>query len=175
VEPAGITVSVIGLGSEQDPDAEFLKDVAARGKGRIQFTTAVNELPQLFAQAITVARSSFVAERTAGHALPDMVLLGELPSSPFPNVDGYNLTYLRPGATMAVVSDDEYQAPLLAFWHRGLGRVASLTLEIDGKYSPSLNAWKDSAASRSGWAAGFSAATHRTACRRASNAKAARV
>ena len=53
--PLGITVSVIGLGSETDSDAEFLKDVAARGQGRIHFTADVEDLPRLFAQeAITV-------------------------------------------------------------------------------------------------------------------------
>src|SRR5262249_7906669 len=105
LDQAGVTVSVIGLGAESDSDAEFLKDIAARGKGRIQFTTDVNELPRLFAQeAITVARSSFVTEPAPSHVLRDMVLLGDLPASRFPNVDGFNLTYLRPGATMAVVT-----------------------------------------------------------------------
>jgi uncharacterized membrane protein len=142
--PLGITVSVIALGSESDSDAAFLKDVAARGQGRIHFTAGADELPRLFAQeAITVARSSFITEPTAARALPDMVLLGELPSSPFPSLDGYNLTYLRPGATMGVVTTDEYKAPALAFWHQGLGRIASLTAEVDGKYSGRLNAWKD--------------------------------
>ena len=142
--PLGITVSVIGLGSESDSDADFLKDVAARGQGRMHFTASAEELPRLFAQeAITVARSSFVTEPTAARALPDMVLLGELPASPFPTLDGYNLTYLRPGATMGVVTTDEYKAPVLAFWHRGLGRIASLTAEVDGQYSQRLNAWRD--------------------------------
>jgi Mg-chelatase subunit ChlD len=144
LKPLGITVSVIGLGSESDPDAAFLKDVAARGQGRIHFTASADELPRLFAQeAITVARSSFVSEPTGARALPDMVLLGDLPASAFPSVDGYNVTYLRPGATMGVVTTDQYTAPVLAFWHRGLGRVASLTAEVDGKYSQRLNAWKD--------------------------------
>jgi hypothetical protein len=142
--PLGITVSVIGLGSESDSDAAFLKDIAARGQGRVHFTASADELPRLFAQeAITVARSSFVTEPTGTRALPDMVLLGELPASPFPSLDGYNLTYLRPGATMGVVTTDEYKAPVLAFWHRGLGRVASLTAEVDGQYSQRLNAWRD--------------------------------
>jgi hypothetical protein len=140
----GISVSVIALGSDADSDAAFLKDVAARGQGRIHFTASADELPRLFAQeAITVARSSFVTEPTAARALPDMVLLGELPASPFPSLDGYNLTYLRPGATMGVVTTDEYEAPVLAFWHQGLGRIASLTAEVDGRYSQRLNAWKD--------------------------------
>jgi Mg-chelatase subunit ChlD len=112
----GITTSVIGLGSETDSDADFLKDVAARGQGRIHFTQDVDDLPRLFAQeAITAARSSFITEATAARTLPDMVLLGEPSTSPFPNVDGYNLTYLRPGATMGVVTADDYKAPVLAF------------------------------------------------------------
>jgi Mg-chelatase subunit ChlD len=142
--PLGITVSVIGLGSETDSDAAFLKDVAARGQGRIHFTASADDLPRLFAQeAIAVARSSFVTDPTGVRALPDMVLLGELPASAFPTVDAYNLTYLRPGATMGAVTTDEYHAPVLAFWHRGLGRVAALTAQVDGTYSRRVNAWKD--------------------------------
>ena len=144
ITPLGITVSVIGMGSELDSGAELLKDVAKRGNGRIQFSAAVEDLPRLFAQeAITVARSSFVNMATPSHAVSDLVLLGEIPKSRFPNVDGYNLSYLKPGATMGVVTEDEYQAPVLAFWHQHLGRTAALTAEVDGKYSGSLNAWKD--------------------------------
>ena len=144
VTPLGITVSVIGLGSESDSDAAFLRDVAARGQGRLHFAATPDDLPRLFAQeAITVARSSFVTEATPARALADLVLLGEPPASVFPNLDGYNLTYLRPGATLGVVTTDEYKAPVLAFWHRGLGRVAALTAEADGKYSTRLNAWSD--------------------------------
>jgi Mg-chelatase subunit ChlD len=144
ITPLGITVSAIGLGSELDSGAELLKDVAKRGNGRIHFTATVEDLPRLFAQeAITVARSSFVDMLTPSHAVSDMVLLGEIPKSRFPNVDGYNLSYLRPGATIGVVTEDEYQAPILAFWHQRLGRIAALTAEVDGKFSASLTAWKD--------------------------------
>ena len=121
----GITTSVIGMGSETDSDADFLKDVAARGQGRIHFTQDVEDLPRLFAQeAITAARSSFITEPTAARTLPDMVLLGEPSTSPFPGVDGYNLTYLRPGATMGVVTADDYKAPVLRSGTRPGARVA---------------------------------------------------
>jgi Mg-chelatase subunit ChlD len=140
----GVSVSVIGLGEETDVDGAFLKDVAERGGGRALFTTDVEELPRLFAQeAITVARSSFITDRTATRALADMVLLGELPASAFPAIDGYNLSYLRPGATLGAVTTDDYQAPVFAFWHRGLGRVAALTAEVDGEFSAGLSGWRD--------------------------------
>ena len=144
LRPLGITVSVIGMGSELDRDADFLKDVAMRGEGRFQFTSSLDELPRLFAQeAITVARSSFIDAPTPTKTVSDMVLLGDLPKSRFPNVDGYNLSYLRSGATVGVVTEDEYRAPVLAFWHQGLGRIAALTTEVDGKFSRSLNVWPD--------------------------------
>jgi hypothetical protein len=39
-------------------------------------------------------------------------------------VGGYNLTYLKPGAATLVQTSDENNAPLLATWQNGLGRVA---------------------------------------------------
>jgi hypothetical protein len=74
IQPLGITVSVIGLGTEADVDADFLKDVAQRGGGRALFTTQAEELPRLFAQeAITVSRSSFVDQVTDVRTVADMV------------------------------------------------------------------------------------------------------
>ena len=109
----------------------------------MHFTATADELPRLFAQeAITVARSSFVERADAPRArCRTWCCSASCPASPFPGVDGYNLTYLRPGATMGVVTTDEHKAPVLAFWHRGLGRVAALTAEVDGRYSTRLNAW----------------------------------
>ena len=53
----------------------------------------------------------------------------------FPAADGYNLCYLKPDATMAVASDDEYQAPWSAAWYRGLGRAAAITLTVIPPFS----------------------------------------
>ena len=62
---AGMTVSVIGLGTEKDCDANLLKDIAARGNGRVFFSDNPDELPRLFAQdTFVVARSTFVDEVT---------------------------------------------------------------------------------------------------------------
>jgi hypothetical protein len=42
---------------------------------------------------------------------------------------------------MGAVTRDGYQAPVLAFWHRGLGRIAALTTEVDGEFSRGLTSW----------------------------------
>src|SRR5690606_13356300 len=54
----GVTISVIGLGTDRDADADLLKDIAARGGGRIFFSADAAALPEIFAQeTVTIARS----------------------------------------------------------------------------------------------------------------------
>jgi hypothetical protein len=139
---AGITCSVIGLGSKSDCDAVLLKDVAKRGGGRCMFTNRANDLPRLFAQdTFVVARNSFIAESTPTKLLAGLAMLSSGTFSTIPSVDGYNLCYLRPGATLAAMTLDEYKAPLLASWQMGLGRVACYTGEVDGEYSGLMGSW----------------------------------
>jgi Mg-chelatase subunit ChlD/uncharacterized membrane protein len=144
LKSAGITVSVIGLGTDKDQDAELLKDIARRGNGRIFFTDRPEELPRLFAQdTFVVARNTFMDEptrikSTAGLAsLTDRVL--EMPAGL--SVGGYNLCYLRKGATLATVTEDEYKAPVAAWWRAGAGRVVCYTGEADGKYAGDMVRW----------------------------------
>ena len=148
---AGITVSVIGLGTELDTDADLLKDIAKRGNGNIMFTEDPEELPRLFTEdTMSVARSTFVEKDPTsqpggipGQLLPDARLMGNLSSGAFPSADGYNLSYMKPEATAAVLSADEYLAPWSAFWYRGLGRAAALTLEVDGQFSGDFGKWEN--------------------------------
>lgn len=150
-ETAGITVSVIGLGTDKDVDAAFLKDIAKRGSGNAMFTTDPKELPRLFSEdTMAVARSSFIekdpetqSNGIGGQVLPDSQLIGKIDLGSFPKIDGYNLSYLKPDATMGVISQDEYQAPWMAFWYRGLGRSAALSLEVDGKFSGQFGKWEN--------------------------------
>lgn len=141
---AGITISVIGLGTEKDSDAELLKDIAKRGGGRMFFTNDPEELPRLFAQdTFVVARSTFVDEVTAVHAtgaLPS--LTGKAFTVP-PPVGGYNLCYLRDGANLAVVTRDEYKAPVVAAWRAGIGRAMCLTLEVNGEFTGPVRNWSE--------------------------------
>jgi len=150
-ERAGITVSVIGLGTTVDPDAKLLDEIAKLGSGNIMFTEDAAELPRLFTEdTMSVARSSFVEAdpETQPDGIPavqvaDSRLIGDWGNSPFPNVEGYNLSYLKPEATMGVVTQDEYNAPLSAFWYRGLGRSVALSVEVDGQFSGGLTSWED--------------------------------
>jgi Mg-chelatase subunit ChlD len=144
IKAAGITVSVIGLGTEKDKDADLLKDIAKRGGGRVFFSDNPAELPRLFAQdTFVVARNTFVDDPTRIKTTPGLAGLTDarfdMPEGL--SLGGYNLCYLRPTATLGTVTLDEYKAPVAASWRAGAGRVVCYTGEADGKYAGDMARW----------------------------------
>lgn len=139
---AGVTVSVIGLGTENDSDANLLKDIAKRSGGTCYFTDSPEEIPRLFAQdTFTVARSTFVDQPTAFDFTAGFSSIGSGFNEAPPNLGGYNLCYIRPEANLAAVTSDEYQAPVVASWNAGNGRVLCFLGEADGKFSGDFARW----------------------------------
>jgi Mg-chelatase subunit ChlD/uncharacterized membrane protein len=141
---AGITISVIGLGTEKDCDAELLKDIARRGGGQCMFTNVAQELPRLFAQdTFAIARNAFLDDPVAIQPTGGFHGITQQPLGEFARIGGYNLCYARPGCNEAVVSQDEYHAPIVAAWQAGLGRVLCYTGEADGKDTGDIARWKN--------------------------------
>ena len=139
---AGVTVSVVGLGTEHDCDANMLKDLAQRGGGQCYFSDNPDEIPRIFAQdTFTIARSTFVDHATPFSITAGYSLLGLPPAAAPPSLGGYNLCYLRPEANLAAVTGDEYKAPVVASWNAGNGRVLCYLGEADGKYSGEFAKW----------------------------------
>ncbi len=138
----GITLSVIALGTPQDPDSDFLVDIADRGGGEIYFTTSPQELPRLFAMDTLIAsKAAFVDTATPTKTRPELFGLGELPEQGFPSIGGYNLVWPRDGANLGVVTTDDNAAPVIAFHSVGLGRSVAWTGQIGGTYGQTLVAW----------------------------------
>lgn len=141
---AGITISVIGLGTEADHDAMMLKEVAALGGGRCVFTADATNLPQIFAQeTFVIARSTFIEEATPIQTAAPLITLAGRDFEKPPNLGGYNLTYLKPEASLAAVTLDEYKAPVIASWQVGIGRVLAYAGEADGKYTGAIAKWNE--------------------------------
>ncbi len=139
---AGVTLSVIALGTTSDPDARFLEELARIGEGEIYFTTDADDLPRLFAHdTLTTSRSTFVDQPVPVSLLPDLVGLGEIPVEGFPTIGGYNVTYLREGAVAGAITSDESRAPVFAFGYQGLGRAAAYTGQIGGSFGTGVVSW----------------------------------
>lgn len=155
---ANITVSVIGLGKANDVDADLLRDIAKRGNGRIFFTEDANDLPRLFAQdTFIVARNALVTDPTPVQTTAALYSLTGRTFAGMPAIGGFNLTYLRDGASPAVLSGDEYRAPIVASWQAGAGRVLTYTGEMDGELTGAIGQWPlvgDYYASLVRWTAG---------------------
>jgi len=147
---AGITISVIALGTEADPDAAFLKDVAAWGGGEVYFTTEARDLPRLFAQdTMTMARATFESEPHAVRAESGLFAMGEFGLATegglvaFPDVGGYNLVHRRPNTSIGASVIDDAATPLLASAQRGAGRAVSYAGQVGGTFGADLVAWPE--------------------------------
>lgn len=138
----GATVSVIALGTESDSDAGFLKDVAARGKGRIFFTDRPEDLPNVFtAETLAVTRNAFLSDPTSTLVSGQWQEISGKSLDWISPVDGYNLSYKRDWASQALVTKDEYTAPLVAWGLRGAGRTAAVCFPLAGEFSSTTRAW----------------------------------
>jgi hypothetical protein len=138
----GGTISVIALGTRADPDAWLLDDIAKLGGGRIFYTDRAEELPSIFSQeTVAVARSAFVQEPTGAQGAGGWFEISGQTMEWLKQVDGYNLSYLRDWASQALITNDEYAAPLVAFGQRGIGRTAAVSFPLGGKFSDSARAW----------------------------------
>ena len=141
----GITVSVIGLGTPMDCDANLLKDIASLGGGNVYFSNRAEELPQLFSQeTLIVSKGTFTDQETAVAPTESLPLITSVPEEQFPPVGGFNVCYTMPDALTGMISKDGFDSPILAFWGRGNGRCLAFTGEIDGKYSGPFGAWNRS-------------------------------
>lgn len=115
-------------------------DVAGASADAVEATLRAR--PELSEEeTIAVARSSFVEDKTATRLGPDLAQLGKLPAADAPGLGGYNLTYLKPLASVGLRTSDGHQAPVLTMWPRGAGRVSALTAEVDGPHTGDFRAW----------------------------------
>lgn len=138
----GITCSVIALGTQIDADADLCKDIAKVGGGNIYFTEKPEELPLLFAQdTFTISRSTFLEDDTAFHFSGGMLTLSSIMFNNPLTLGGYNLCYLKDKAVLSAVTDDEYNAPIIASWQVGLGRVLCYMGQVDGKFTGAIANW----------------------------------
>ena len=142
---AGAHISVIGLGSNMDPDAELLREIANLGGGRLFFTNRAVDLPSIFSQEVaSVTRSLFLDEPVAVRTTGQWPEISPTPLDWPAEVGAANITYLRNGAASAIITADEYAAPLVAWHRKGLGRSAAVAFPFGGAHSEQVRAWGQS-------------------------------
>lgn len=140
---AGITTSVVGIGSGDDKDTEFLRKLAAAAGGRFYLTANAAELRRIFVSETRVATRSNVREGAVlVKVADDHPILAGVDVSSMPALGGFVDTKRRATAETALITRDE-QKPILASWRYGLGKVVALTTDL-------RDDWKDGWASFAG-------------------------
>ena len=137
---AKITTSVVGLGSEQDKDVPFLRQLAERGQGRFYLTNDANTLPQIFStETMKVAQSSIVEEPTLAVPVAKSAITAGIDWAQSPLLLGYNAT--KPKPTAEILLATERGEPLLATWRYGLGQAAAFTSDAKARWAAEWMTW----------------------------------
>ena len=137
---AKITTSVVGLGSEQDKDVPFLRQLAERGQGRFYLTNDATTLPQIFStETMKVAQSSIVEEPTLAVPVVKSPIIAGIDWAQSPLLLGYNAT--KPKPTAEVLLATERGEPLLATWRYGLGQAAAFTSDAKARWAAEWMSW----------------------------------
>ena len=131
---AKITTSVVGLGTEQDKDTPFLRQLAERGSGRFYLTDDATTLPQIFStETMKVAQSSLIEEPFLAVPMAKSPITAGLDWPQSPLLLGYNAT--KPKPTAEILLATERGEPLLATWRYGLGQAAAFTSDAKSRWA----------------------------------------
>ncbi len=133
---AGISTSVVSIGTSGGDNV--LRNIARLGGGAFHATNDFKALPGILSQETMLLSDSAVEERKTS---PQWVgerppFLAGLPAA-LPDIEGYVLTTGKPDATISlkVATADGGDAPLLASWQYGSGKVLALTTQASGPWT----------------------------------------
>ncbi len=137
---AKITTSVVGLGTEQDKDTPFLRQLAERGNGRFYLTDDATTLPQIFStETMKVAQSSLIEEPFLAVPAKKSPMTSGLDWAQSPLLLGYNATKPKPTADLLLAT--ERGEPLFATWRYGLGQAAAFTSDAKSRWAAEWLTW----------------------------------
>ncbi len=146
---AKVTLSVVALGEETDKDTEFLRQLAAEGRGRFYLTTDATTLPQIFFKEAITLKRSMLQNRTfnAQTVFPSPVLKG---IDAIPPLHGYVLTTPKPRAGIILQAPPSAEGvaagnapdPVFAMWRYGLGTTAAWTSDLAPNWARDWIGWE---------------------------------
>lgn len=128
IRGAGITVSTAAIG--EGADVELLQEIARWSGGTSHVSRDFQALPSILAQEALLLSDDPVQ---TGPFSPIAGVAAEFTDGVrLPALDGYVVTTEKPGASVHLYAQDD--APLLASWKLGLGRVAAFTSQGAGEW-----------------------------------------
>jgi uncharacterized membrane protein len=137
---SGITLSVIGIGQPDDPDAGFLAELATSADGRFLLASSTDDLRTLFTdEAERMIKKSLDEQPFHARVRSLDAAIEGLQLGAAPPLASRNKVKPREHAKTVLTADD--RGPLLAIWPVGLGRVAAWTSDAGGRWAASWTTW----------------------------------
>lgn len=135
-----VTLSVVALGTEEDKDTAFLRDLAAKGGGRFYLTADATTLPRLFTQETLRATQSSLREDVflIQSREPSEVTSG-ISWDQAPPLLGLNMANPKPGGELLLETNTS--EPLLTLWRYGLGQSAAFLSDAKARWAAEWLAW----------------------------------
>ncbi|HAF70394.1 TPA: hypothetical protein DCL37_03435 [Candidatus Acetothermia bacterium] len=131
VAASGVGLTAIAVG--QAPDTEVLAGLSRAAGGSLLLLPDIRELPQvLIRETQRAVRPRYVEGKKSVKPGPAAPALG-IAGITLPPLSGYTLTFPKPNAQVALVS--EKADPVLALAGLGLGQVAALACDLSGGWS----------------------------------------
>ncbi|NUP14199.1 MAG: VWA domain-containing protein [Polyangiaceae bacterium] len=138
---AGVTLSVIGIGEETDPDTAWLKQLAEAGGGKFYLTNDATKLRALFVEETERIVDSSVQE---GDFRPQVATQNPMTAgidyANAPMLNAYQR--LTPRKTSETVLLAPGTDPLLVTWRYGLGHVVVWSSDAGGRWAKNWIAWE---------------------------------
>ncbi|MEM6293937.1 MAG: VWA domain-containing protein [Myxococcota bacterium] len=137
---AGVTTSVIGIGTDDDVDTPFLKDLAKAGGGRFYLTADATKLRGLFVEETerlvdtSLHEEPFRPSLARRHPIVDGVDFRRAPK-----LGGYQELEARPTAEVVLTGPQDH--PILTTWRYGLGHVIAWASDAGPRWAESWLTW----------------------------------
>jgi hypothetical protein len=139
-----IAVTCVQVGGHGNArDSRRMEAMAVATGGAFHRVTSPSQLPQIIIEASQLASRSLIQTGTFDIAATGEAAGPLVDTALPPPIEAYVLTAPRGGAasTPWIVAAPEDSDPLVAWWQRGSGRVAVITIPPEGSWTPAWDAW----------------------------------
>ncbi len=137
---AGVTTSVIGIGTDDDVDTPFLKDLAKAGGGRFYLTADATKLRGLFVEETERLVDTSLHEEPFRPSIERQhPIIAGIDYGAAPTLGGYQEVEARPTAEVILRGPEDH--PILTTWRYGLGHVVAWSSDAGPRWSESWLPW----------------------------------
>ena len=136
----GVTTSVIGIGSEDDIDTPFLKEVAKAGGGRFYLTADATKLRALFVEETErLVDTSLHEVKFRPVVARNHPIVQEIDYGAGPALSGYQEVEARPTAEVLLTGPENH--PIMTTWRYGLGHVVAWASDSGPRWAEKWLTW----------------------------------